>query len=167
MPTPEPIAAEREIPARAVLSTSCDDSPQEEVWTAATCPIELPVGLDAGEFRVVDDTGRVARLVLTAAVPATNAGDRPGSAEVLAKTVDSRRWYFIRLQASVATNSLDCDREASTTIPPAIADANPVRTACANRKFDFTGFEAPASSDAAADDFRPEPPALPETPEIE
>lgn len=165
MPPPQPIAADREILVRAVSTSSSRESPREEVWTAATCPIPLPAGMDAGEFRVIDDTGRVARLVLTARGPAAGAGEQPGFADLQTMIVDARRWYFIRLHAPVARNTLDRERESSASVQPEVADADPIRTACANRKFDFTGFDVSVNSHAlqTAEDFRPEPPALPVT----
>src|SRR5580765_7012787 len=33
----------------------------EEIWTRDNCPIPLPAGITGGSYRVVDDTGCVAR----------------------------------------------------------------------------------------------------------
>ncbi len=160
LPPPQPVAAGRDTLAQVVSTTSFGNSSQEEVWTAANCPIPLPAGMDAGTFRVVDDTGRVARLVLVEPVAAV-VGSLSGSADIQTMSVNSRRWYFIRLQTPVARATLDCEAEVGISIPP----ADPLRTACANRKFDFTGFDASASSATTqpAAEFRPEAPALPVT----
>ena len=170
MPPPQPVAADCDIPLHTVSTTKSAEATHEEVWTAANCPIPLPAGMDAGTFRVVDDTGRVARLVLTSPVPAVDADALPGSDDIQTLTVDSRRWYFIRLQSPVARTILDCKMEVGAIAPIAPLDADPIRTACANRKFDFTGFETPTNFNAApvnaaplTEDFRPESPALPVT----
>lgn len=164
MPPPQPVAADRDIPVQVVSTTSTGECPQEEVWTAATCPIPLPAGIDAGLFRVVDDTGRIARLILTDRVSSV-AGSLSGSADIQTMTVDSRRWYFIRLQTPVARTALDCEVDVGTSLPSASTGVNPLRLASANRKFDFTGFDAQASSDRAqpTEEFRPDSPALPVT----
>ncbi|HEY3968757.1 MAG TPA: hypothetical protein VGM05_29685 [Planctomycetaceae bacterium] len=168
LPPPQPVAADRDIPAQFVSTTSGGDSTPEEVWTASTCPIPLPAGMDAGTFRVVDDMGRVARLVLTAPV-ASIVDSFSGSADIQTMSVNSRRWYFIRLQTPVARTTLECEVEGGTSAPAANVDAAPLRIACVNRKFDFTGFDATASSTASStaaqsvEEFRPESPALPAT----
>ena len=163
MPPPQPIAADRDIPAHVVSTISRGDSSQEEVWTAATCPIPLPAGIDAGTFRVVDDTGRVARLVLSERESVEVAGPQTGAADLQTMTLDSRRWYFIRLQTPVARTTDTGAPEVGTIVPPVSADEVSVRTACANRKFDFTGFDAQTESGAVVSqkEFRPESPALP------
>src|SRR4029079_10838208 len=70
MPPPQPVAAGQavEVPAHVVSTESSAASAIEEVWTAGTCPIPLPTGIVAGVYRVVNDSGRVARLELAETV---------------------------------------------------------------------------------------------------
>jgi hypothetical protein len=141
------------------------DPAREESWTAATCPIPLPEGLKAGVYRVVEDTGRIAHLILTESVGAVVAESQTGAVDLPTVVVNSRRWYFIRLQLTDGNQRNAKEGAAAGT--PACRDSEPIQTACANRKFDFTGYESrmePSVTDAAegVPEFRPETPALPE-----
>jgi hypothetical protein len=166
MPPPQPHAPNRGVSVDEVALTSPDDSPREEIWTVATCPIPLPAGIEAGVYRVVDETGRVARLELTAPSPVPAADSQAGPADFQTVTVDSRRWYFIRLQ--LADSQAKNASEVGAAAVPAVSDSAPIQTACANRKFDFTGYESPLApsvteAPASVTEFRPESPDLPET----
>jgi hypothetical protein len=165
MPPPQPAAADCDVSVHTVARTSESDILHEEVWNDSTCPIPLPAGIDTGEYRVVDDTGRVAKLVLAAPIPTTCTDTVPRSADWQTTTIESRRWYFIRLHTPVARTTLDCEMEFEQVSQSDSAAVEPIRTACTNRKFDFSGFDDAANSDAArpAEDFHPESPALPVT----
>lgn len=71
---------------------------QAESWTESSAPIPLPAELSSGAWRVVDDTGRVARLEI----------DRDDvvawdDAEFHTSRIQGRRWYFIRLNSTDRT----------------------------------------------------------------
>jgi len=115
----------------------------EEIWTVQTVPFKLPEGLTPGHYRVVSDAGRVARL--TIAPVARTAG---ASADFVAITTETERWYLIRLK-SEGTTGRPSFSTAWDTMPPSVPDlslsfAAPV----ANRKFDFTGYLLEAAIDA-------------------
>jgi hypothetical protein len=98
-----------------------DPSVQPQEWTPATAPILLPQGLSAGTWRVVDDTGRVARLELP-------VGDFPVDqlqAEFHATTIDGQRWYFIRLSSPERIASGRPVLEAASTPAPQPASDEP------------------------------------------
>src|SRR5262245_58260846 len=69
MPPPDPAPRAAAAPARseevvvrpAAVATKAA-SAAEETWTEYDCPIPLPAGIGSGIYRVVDETGRVARL---------------------------------------------------------------------------------------------------------
>lgn len=102
-------------------------SAAEEVWTPRTAPVPLPQMLSAGIYRVVDDTGRVARLEVTQ-VAAAQPGETAAEPDLCVSTVGNRRWYFIRLHSAQGTAPLVTSQ--AETLPRA------------NRKFDFTGYES-------------------------
>jgi hypothetical protein len=142
-------------------------APAEENWTAANCPIPLPTGISAGTYRVVDDTGRVARLEIAGTDDATVDTNRqaiPNRREVLRREVPSRRevlrrevavdfnivsigthrWYFIRLQAPVA---IDMREKSENEIGAAEIDIESDACPFRNRKFDFRGYETSSQPD--------------------
>jgi hypothetical protein len=158
------VPTEVETPVHAV-SDRMNEVAHEEFWTLDNCPIPIPTGLPAGEFRVVDDTGRVARLVVTEPVSAPAADALVGTADLQTMTVESHRWYFIRLNAPVAQR-IDIEQTpVSDNSHPVLVIEEPVIVAEANRKFDFTGFtdSINVKTPDTVPEFRPEPPALPES----
>lgn len=146
--------------------------PAEENWTPANCPIPLPAGISVGTYRVVDDTGRVARLeVATGDVASGNTDpcEVPNSPEVRASfnivSFGTQRWYFIRLQTPVAFDVRDSRQDA---IDDAASEAESNACPFQNRKFDFSGYETSSQQDELAigetvsDEIaRPDPPELP------
>jgi len=150
------------LPARADLPMPGG----EEIWTAQSAPFQLPKGLPAGAYRVVSESGRVARLTIDATVNGTEKGGAP---DFLAISTASDRWYVIRLKASSGRPSFSTawnDRLPSVPdIPLPPTDAMP------NRKFDFSGYAAPEPIEAVAPAVtveaaieqaeRPSPPELP------
>jgi len=137
----------------------------EELWTETNCPIPLPAGIGNGTWRVVDDTGRVARLEI-AAVSSENLGTgvRVVEPELCMTTAGATRWYFIRLRQPVIAElpvvPLPEEPAYSSTTHSATGVERPLFT---NRKFDFTGY-VPQNWDASPDPeeiARPEPPDLP------
>jgi hypothetical protein len=138
----------------------------EEVWTAANCPIPLPAGITAGNYRVVDDTGRVARLEIAASSDVIAvANPREVSADFHLMSVDNRRWYFIRLQSPIA---LDVRDDASNSVGDALPEIESNACPFLNRKFDFSGYVTSSLSDESVIDetvieeiARPDPPELP------
>ncbi|MBS0263683.1 MAG: hypothetical protein JSS02_17200 [Planctomycetes bacterium] len=161
----EPVVTEIDTPIRSVTNV-INDAAREEVWTVSDCPIPLPSGLPAGEFRVVSDTGRVARLILTEAHVVADSDLGKGSADLQTITIESHRWYFIRLHTPVAQNEpVDAvDNAVPVGSLPVLPVDDVVRVADANRKFDFPGYDTavPVASAEVISDFRPESPALPE-----
>jgi|GEM_PF-6417492 len=168
-----PVTAATAVVHRPVAVSATTTVPAEENWTAANCPIPLPAGISVGTYRVVDDTGRVARLEVAAVAAATgesNSRAVPNSPEVRASfnivSFGTERWYFIRLQSPVALNVReDSDERAISDAPNEIElNACPFQ----NRKFDFTGYETSSQTDESAVDgsvseeiARPESPELP------
>jgi hypothetical protein len=136
----------------------------EETWTATNCPIPLPAGIGNGAWRVVDDTGRVARLEI-----ASSSASNPSTGAPVAEpdfcmtTVGSARWYFIRLPQPVIAElpvvPLPQEPAYGATTHSATGAERPLFT---NRKFDFTGY-VPQIWDASDPEeiARPEPPDLP------
>lgn len=109
---------------------SIDPSLQHEEWAPHTAPISLPQGLSAGTWRVVDDTGRVARLELP-------VGQFPvhqlQQTEFHVTTIDGQRWYFIRLNSPERIASGQRVLEAaSTPAPPPACDEAPVTVETGN-----------------------------------
>ncbi|MCY2963686.1 MAG: hypothetical protein NT069_08570 [Planctomycetota bacterium] len=82
---------------------------RDENWTEQSAPIPLPPALTAGSWRVVDDTGRVARLEINRQDEAMIASQ---DEEFHATQINGRRWYFIRLNSA--------ERIAATVTPPVI-----------------------------------------------
>jgi hypothetical protein len=153
---PAPVASAAAVMHQAISACVTAAAPAEENWTAANCPIPLPSGISVGTYRVVDDTGRVARLEIAAADDATVEINRrvvPNRREVLRLevpvdfnivSIGTHRWYFIRLQSPVA---LDVREKSENEIGVAEieieSDACPFR----NRKFDFTGYDTASQPD--------------------
>jgi hypothetical protein len=135
----------------------------EESWTMATSPIPLPAGITAGTYRVINDTGRVAKLTVAAdefSLP--NESPSFAATDVVAVTIGSERWYFIRLRpestAAVPQAVLRLAAELSATIDHPQA----------HRKFDFSGYETVRDlsaetivHDGAKQATRPAPPEMP------
>ena len=133
----------------------------DENWTEDSAPIPLPGGIGAGAWRVVDDSGRVARLQVAPRDLTAQGGDE---SEFHVSQVDGRRWYFIRLHAAAEpTVAQATPADAAGLIaatgpeamhglavlaegPAAVIAEEPEMDvpACEvrNRKFDFTGYEA-------------------------
>ena len=172
-PNPKPVAsgtAAMHQPVSATVSVAVTD---EEAWTVADCPIPLPAGITAGSYRVVDDTGRVARLEVAAALGSVaDASRREVSADFHLTSIGGRRWYFIRLQTPIALETPTAT-EMSAALLDASSDA--AREAASepcqfqNRKFDFTGYvtssqpaDAPTGVESVSEEIaRPDPPELP------
>lgn len=137
--------------------------PAEEYWTVNDCPISLPAGIGAGSYRVIDDTGRVARLEISAPItPISNAAPTVVNPEFFMLGDSSRRWYFIRLRESVASQPDALALAGITQVgEDSTACASP--RPCTNRKFDFTGYVDPRWLDRPVTDeiACPEPPDLP------
>jgi len=137
----------------------------EEIWTEANCPIPVPFGIGNGSWRVVDDTGRVARLEIASSSAVNPATGAPVVEPEFCATSDgSTRWYFIRLHQPVIAElpvvPLPEEPACSSNTHSATAAGRPLFT---NRKFDFTGY-VPQKWDASPDPeeiARPEPPDLP------
>jgi hypothetical protein len=118
--------AERQV---AVAPRLVDPSVQPEEWTHHTAPFALPKGLSAGTWRVVDDTGRVARLEL----PVSDFPVDQLQTELHASTIDGQRWYFIRLNSPERIASGRPVLEAaSTPAPQPACDEPPVATDVGN-----------------------------------
>lgn len=107
-------------PIGLIQGTVVDERPAaiaaEETWTAQTAPFELSPGLAAGTYRVVSDSGRVARLTIPA------SGERrecASSLDVLSISTATERWYLIRLKTERVAN-----REV-----PAVGSSEPFPTA--------------------------------------
>src|SRR5579872_1501516 len=102
LPQPAPRAADCNVAVRRVSITTRLPMTVEETWTLTTCPIPLPDGIAVGVYRVVDDTGRMARLEIAPSLASAKDASAPGLApDFYLTTVTSRRWYFIRLQTPV------------------------------------------------------------------
>ncbi len=160
-PSPGPAYPLCEVSSVSVAGPAT--SPIEEFWTAENCPILLPAGITSGAYRVVDDSGRVARLEIAALSPAENATRPVVQPEFSMTTNGSRRWYFIRLQTPIVEPSV-----AETPVVPNYEAAQSAtvevsQSYCMNRKFDFTGYETSIRTDDSQVEeiARPEPPDLP------
>jgi len=90
-----------------------------ESWTEANAPFAIPGGLPAGEFMVVDNSGRAGRLVIRDLQAGTPSRANASNVEFQSIDEGGRRWYLIRLQ------------------PVVTALAAPKTP---NRKFDFSGY---------------------------
>jgi hypothetical protein len=163
---PQPVATSTAVVHLPVSVSTQTTGPAEEVWTVGNSPIPLPAGIAAGNYRVVDDTGRVARLEIAAADIATDAASSSeAAADFYLMNVDNRRWYFIRLQSPVAVDVRNGARDAVSDSAPETEG-----TGCPflNRKFDFSGYDTSSLSDESTVDesateeiARPDPPELP------
>ena len=168
-PHPALVAPGNAVMHKSVSSTTPATASAEETWTVAGCPIPLPVGIAAGKYRVVDDTGRVARLAIAAAdraVVDTNPREVP--ADFHMTSVGTRRWYFIRLQTPIAVNVGEGAQHAIGDVAP---ETQSSPSPFLNRKFDFTGYVTSSPSDESVGESvgesvideiaRPDPPELP------
>jgi hypothetical protein len=103
---------------------------QSEEWTSRSAPISLPHGLTAGTWRVVDDTGRVARLELGEGEFPAHEGQQT---EFHVASIEGQRWYFIRLNSPERIASGRPVLEAaSTPVPQPVVDAAPVTADAGN-----------------------------------
>ena len=150
---------------KSVSATTPATASAEEIWTVGGCPIPLPAGIAAGNYRVVDDTGRVARLeiaVADRAVVDTNSREVPADFQMT--SVGTRRWYFIRLQTPIALDVGDGTHHAIGDVAP---EAQSSPRPFLNRKFDFTGYvtssqpKEPVGESVIEEIARPDPPELP------
>ena len=165
-PNPTPVTAVIAAVHQPVSATTSATGTAEEIWTPVGCPIPLPAGMTVGNYRVVDDTGRVARLEIAAAdgaIADTNPSEV--SADFHMTSVGTRRWYFIRLQTSIALNAGEGTHNAAGDAAPE-TQLNP--RPFLNRKFDFTGYVTSSRSDESVigesvieEIARPDPPELP------
>jgi hypothetical protein len=120
----------------------------------------MPAGLPVGNYRVVDDTGRVARLEIATTDCAPDDANRCGPpADFHMTSVGTRRWYFIRLQAGDGTDN---------TVGESASEIQHSPRPFLNRKFDFTGYMISNRQDEPVVDgsvieqvVRPDPPELP------
>jgi hypothetical protein len=150
------------VAAHSVSATTHHDA-HEEVWTVTTSPIALPAGMAPGVYRVVDDTGRVARLEIASGHEHT-AGSHVVPADFHMATIGARRWYFIRLQATTVTSAIAPALQPAQNETPLSEEARASRPAFTNPKFDFTGYCPTGSAvETVAEEFRPESPDLPVT----
>jgi hypothetical protein len=158
--------AKRGLPAQSQpvrpVSLPEGEAPREEIWTATSCPIALPAGIQPGDYRVVSATGQVARLEINSTLASRQSGD-VASPEMQSITVRGVRWYFIRLQSTVAAGvKPDASQHAVRGDSQEPVAELPVREASARRKYDFSGFEPAAQETIVpAPEFRPDAPALP------
>lgn len=166
---PEPANTEMAVVHQPVAVSVSATATSEQVWTRDNCPIPLPAGITGGSYRVVDDTGCVARLELAAAdaeileeilkeILGTNSREVP--ADFHMTSVGPRRWYFIRLQTPVAVDVRERTQSAVGIAAPE-TESNP--RPFLNRKFDFTGYVTSQRKDELAGEevARPESPGLP------
>jgi hypothetical protein len=166
-------AAEKAPPTTPVSDRRDRDErlPLEEIWTAATCPIPLPAGIAAGTYRVVNDSGRVAKLIVVAEVASPADASPPVAAtELMMTVVGGERWYLIGLRSdSTAIRSEDTPHATSNRVSPVVPEvALPADAPTANRKFDFSGYDtiqAPAveviDREVIEQASRPRPPEMP------
>jgi hypothetical protein len=175
MPPPDPVpraaatpGPAKEVAVRPVAAAIKSAASLEKTWNASTCPIPLPAGIGSGIYRVVDDTGSVARLEIELALALDqNFSAAAVAPDFLMTTSGSSRWYFIRLRAAVepllVVQSPDLPVEDSApNLVDSFATGNE-RLPCTNRKFDFTGYVTPnGTATPEVDELaRPEPPDLP------
>jgi hypothetical protein len=139
-PNPVPTAPVRAVSSQPDLVVSSRIVPLEETWTETTCPIELPAGITSGTYRVVDDSGRVARLEIGGA----DFGPRETistQSESYIMTAGARWWYFVRLQEWIELpppGSSGASDEAAAETPETRSTTSVDSPAFFNnRKFDF------------------------------
>jgi hypothetical protein len=144
----------------------------EQTWTRENCPIPLPAGITGGTYRVVDDTGHVARLDIAAADTETlgeilreilGTSSREVPADFYTTTVGTRRWYFIRLQTPVTLDFTDAGENGNCGSTREV-ESNSKPTL--NRKFDFTGYVTSHQDDESIPESVLEEIALPDPPEL-
>jgi len=137
------------------LSTKKRSAPTlEETWTLTSCPIPLPSGIPSGLYRVVCDTGRVARLEIAPPLATADNASRPSIApEFYAITIGSQQWYFIRLQIPNGEQSVVRTPAAPLDHSAEILTEYELRTPCLNRKFDFTGYVTNPADDVETNGF--------------
>jgi len=168
---PAPVMSAVTVVHQPASVTTVTAAPAEENWTLASCPIPLPAGIAVGTYRVVDDTGRVARLEVAAGDTVSDGTDPravPNSPEVRASfnivSFGTQRWYFIRLQTPVA---LDVRESRPDAIDEAASEAESNACPFQNRKFDFSGYETSSRpKEPAADGTVSEEIARPDSPEL-
>jgi len=119
-PVPSPVIA-------SLLSKTApagDQAGQAEEWIGRSAPIALPQGLTAGTWRVVDDTGRVARLELPEGQFPAHEGQQ---SEFHVASIEGQRWYFIRLNSPerIAAGRPVLEAASTPVVQPAV-DAAPV-----------------------------------------
>ena len=140
-PHPDSVARRNSAATATVSLTTESVRCAEEYWTATDSPIPMPVGLAAGSYRVVNDSGRVAHLEVAPSAAMNLIASAPvANPEFYVVADASSRWYFIRLRESVAS-------EPEIPAPQAL-EANGSGSATfgvshrpfTNRKFDFTGY---------------------------
>lgn len=132
---PQPVVETTDRPVEPDLKVTAavptvELSLQHEDWTPHSAPIALPQGLSAGTWRVVDDTGRVARLELPVGQFPVHQQQQT---EFHVTTIDGQRWYFIRLNSPERIASGQPVLEAaSTPAPPPACDESPVTVEAGN-----------------------------------
>lgn len=172
LPQPAPRASDRNVAVRRVSITTRSPETVEETWTLTICPIPLPDGIAGGVYRVVDDTGRMARLEIAPSLASAKDASAPGLApDFYVTTVAARRWYFIRLQTPADQPVVVAVPEVLQPVEDGVVPSTASNsTLFSNRKFDFTGYvpancadeqPSPADESPIEADPRPEPPALP------
>lgn len=139
-PNPARTAPVRSVSSQIDSAVSSPTAPLEETWTETACPIELPAGISPGAYRVVDDSGRVARLEIGA--PGSTPRETISSqTESYLTTAGARWWYFVRLQEWIELpppESAEASDETTVVTQegnPTTSDDNPALFN--NRKFDF------------------------------
>jgi hypothetical protein len=141
---PEPAVESPAGPAEPELKVTAtvpppDLSVQHEEWSHHTAPISLPQGLSSGTWRVVDDTGRVARLEL----PVSHFPiHQLQQTEFHVTTIDGQRWYFIRLNSPerIASGRPVLEAASTPALPPA-CDESPVTVDAGNPGSETAGGE--------------------------
>jgi hypothetical protein len=140
-PHPDSASRRDSTPAVAVSMTTQTDRSAGEMWTSGDCPIPLPAGLSAGSYRVVNDSGRVARLEIAPSSETNlNAGTSVANPEFYVLADGSRRWYFIRLEESVSPRPEMASDEAVEACGNDRATVSVSHRPFTNRKFDFSGY---------------------------
>lgn len=155
-PNPAPATPAPAVMHQPVSATRSVSPAPEEIWTPADCPILVPAGMTAGSYRVVDDTGRVARLEIASAGGTASGTDvREVPADFHMTSAGARRWYFIRLQTPVAMDvgdrainvdvivdvHVDADVHVNIDVDAAAVPETETNPApFVNPKFDFSGY---------------------------
>jgi hypothetical protein len=126
-----------------IAASPATETTSIEHWTTSTAPISLPPDLEPGQYRVVDQSGRVALLE---AAPSDDSFDSPvprGAApEFFVIRDGSTSWYFVRLTAGTQIASKSIAAPSTVAVPrdtlvPQYSTTVPAFT---NPKFDFRGY---------------------------